>query len=261
MSKVRYAQDMRFATPLHTSRRRHALSSRTLTVSAALGWLTLGGIAVFAIVQLSGLNQGSLLGGFLMSLGRTSVAYVIALVASIVIALSITANPIVERILLPIFDVLQSFPSFALFPILVNSLQRSPELVILVVLALEIIWPILFSIIGGMKNRREELEEAATIFGARGWRRIWVFTLPELLPSIVTGSIVGWGEGWEVIIGAELLVSVHQGIGRYFGILGNSGQSTLLAAGIGVLMILLFLINKLIWLPLLHDVSAYETET
>ena len=251
---------MRYAANLHTTRRQHALSARALTAYAAIGWITGIGLAVFLIIHNSGIDQTSLVGGFLVTLSRTSVAYLVALASAVVLALLITANAWIERILLPIFDVLQSFPSFALFPILVHSLQRSPELVILVVLGLEIIWPILFSVIGGIKNRREDLEEAATIFGAKGWQRLWLFTLPELLPTIITGSIVGWGEGWEVIIGAELLVNVNAGIGHYFGILGNRNESGLLAAGIVVLMLLLFLINKLVWLPILHDASAYQTE-
>lgn len=251
---------MRYSARLRTSQRNHVLKSRELSGLAAVGWLTLSGLVIFAVIRLASLDQSSLLGGFLVSLGRTSVAYVIALIAALIIALAITVTPVVEAALLPIFDVLQSFPSFALFPILVHTLAGSPELVILVVLSLEIIWPILFSIIGGVKNRRQDLEEAATIFGARGWQRLWHFTLPELLPSIVTGSIVGWGEGWEVIIGAELLVTVRAGVGHYFGLLGNAGQSAQLGWAIFVLMVLLFAVNKLVWLPLLHDATEHQTD-
>jgi NitT/TauT family transport system permease protein len=129
------------------------------------------------------------------------------------------------------------------------------------VLIIAIIWPILFTIIGGIKNRREDLEEAATIFGAKGFKRLIYFTYPELSPSIVTGSIVGWGEAWEFIIGAELLVNARVGIGSYLGQLGNNKENLLLVFGILVLMILLFIINKLIWLPLLDKTTKYQSES
>lgn len=208
----------------------------------------------------SSLDIKQVISGFAVSLIRTTIAYLLAAVLAVAIALSITANKTLENLFLPIFDVLQSFPSFALFPVLVIALKNSPETVIISVLAIEIIWPILFSMIGSMKNRRRDLEEAATIFGARSWKRLIYFTLPQLSPSIITGSIVGWGSGWEFIIGAELLVKTKFGIGAYLGTLGNNQQNVALAFGIIILLMLLYVINKLIWLPLLIRSTLYSAE-
>lgn len=255
---------MRYSTQLHTSphhaRKRHVLQYGWVSTVIGLVLFGLAGIALTLVASNAKLNLNSLFVGFGLSFIRVTVAYVIALILSIILALLITANQKVESVLLPFFDVLQSFPSFALFPILVQALANQPEAIIILVLVITIIWPILFTIIGAMKNRREDLEEAATVFGAVGARRLVAFTMPSLLPSIVTGSIVGWGEGWEFIIGAELLVSVHAGIGHYLGQLGSSHQNGLLAIGIVVLMFLLFIINKLIWLPLLKEVTRYQSE-
>jgi ABC-type nitrate/sulfonate/bicarbonate transport system permease component len=211
-------------------------------------------------VNFTKLDKTALFLGFFASLSRITIAYLIALVISLVLALLITTKEKVENIFLPIFDVLQSFPSFALFPALIVAL-RSSEVIIISVLVITIIWPIMFSIISGIKNRREDLEEAATIFGAKGLKRIIHFTLPELAPSIVTGSIVGWGEGWEFIVGAELLVKTNIGIGNYLGFLGTTRQNTLLAFGILILLFLLFILNKLLWLPLLTKTTKYQSES
>ncbi len=252
---------MRFATGLRLSRRHHILKRDILSLS-----ITLGSFAVvLALLQLAfgigGLNSSKFLNGFMASFTRTSVAYVIALMLALTLALTITATAKLEAALLPIFDVLQSFPSFALFPVLVHALAHSPETVIILVLVITMVWPILFSIVTALKNRREDLEEAASLFGAKGTKRLTHFTLPELMPAIVGGSIIGWGEGWEFIIGAELLVSVKWGIGGYLGELGQAQQNGLLALGITFLMLLLFILNRLIWLPLLRKVTRYQTET
>lgn len=256
---------MRYSTQLHTSphhaRKRHILQYGWLTTIVGLLMFGVAGIILTLIASNANLNLNSLFGGFIVSLMRVSVAYVIALVLAILLALIITANARLEAILLPVFDVLQSFPSFALFPVLVQALKNQPEIIIIIVLVITIIWPILFTIIGAMKNRREDLEEAATVFGAVGAKRLSAFTMPSLLPSIVTGSIVGWGEGWEFIIGAELLVSVNVGIGHYLGDLGASHQNSLLAIGVVLLMFLLFIINKILWLPLLKEVTRYQSES
>jgi NitT/TauT family transport system permease protein len=162
--------------------------------------------------------------------------------------------------LLPILDVLQSFPSFVLFPILIIALKNSPNIIIVSVLVITIIWPIVFAIISGIKGKRTDLEEAATIFGATGAKRFFNFTLPVLFPSIVTGSLVGWGEGWEFIIGAELLVHTRIGVGQYLGDISSAGKTQLLLFGILLLLFLLFIINKLIWLPLLHRSTRFQAD-
>jgi len=255
---------MRYSTQLHTPRanhRRHALQYHVFSTVISLFLFAFTAIALLLIANVARLSATTLFGGFLISLTRVSVAYVISCVLAIAIALLITSNRSVEAFLLPIFDVLQSFPSFALFPFLVEALRDQPEVVIVGVLVVTMIWPILFTIIGGIKNRREDLEEAASIFGATGVKRLSAFTMPSLLPSIVTGSIVGWGEGWEFIIGAELLVNARFGIGSYLGVLGNSHQNSLLALGILILMFLLFVLNKAIWLPLLRQSTKYQSES
>jgi len=251
---------MRYSNQLHTAARKNALKNKKKSSLISVVWILLTFLVLATVVNFSELNPASLFGGFGVSLYRISVAYIIALVLSCVIALVVTANEKIENLFLPVLDVLQSFPSFALFPVMVASIHSS-ETIIITVLVIAIVWPILFTIIGGIKNRREDLEEAATIFGAVGIKRLIHFTLPELAPSIVTGSIVGWGEAWEFIIGAELLVNAKLGIGSYLGQLGNNQQNILLVFGILVLMVLLFTINKLIWLPLLDVTTKYQSES
>lgn len=247
---------------LRKSKRNHILKFGYKSALISWGWILLAIIIIGALILFSGirLSFGQIFTGFTASLVRTTVAYLIAGSIAVLIALFITSNKTVEDIFLPIFDVLQSFPSFALFPVLVVVLKNSPETVIILVLTITMIWPILFSIVSGIKNRRQDFEEAATIFGATGFKRLIHFTLPELWPSIVTGSIVGWGEGWEFIIGAELLVKVNFGIGTYLGALGKSQQNLALAAGIVILLILLFILNKALWLPLLNSSTKYSEE-
>lgn len=251
---------MHHSNILHFTKRNNILKNRIKSGLISCLWIVVFvGILSF-LINFSTLDRSQLLGGFLISLFRMAVSYVISATIAIIIALLITSNKFIENLFLPVLDVLQSFPSFALFPLFIVVFRNSSELVIITVLSITIIWPILFSIIGGVKNRRGDWEEAATIFGAKGLKRLVHFTIPQLLPSIVTGSIVGWGEGWEFIIGAELLVKTNHGIGYYLGLLGSGKENIALAFGIVVLLILLFIINRLIWLPLLSKATSYSSE-
>lgn len=250
---------MRYSALLHiikaskTYKRDLGIAEKVLIVGIAL-------LILFLLVIFSGLSYQSLFGGFLISFYRIFIAYIISLALALIIALITTANPKVENLLFPFLDAMQGFPSFALFPALLATFKSSETLIILL-LTIAIIWPILFSLISGIKNSRQDQEEAATIFGAKGWKRLVYFTLPSLQPYVVTGSIVGWGEGWEFIIAAELLVSAKLGVGSYLGSLGRSHENILFALAIAVFIVLLYIINKLIWLPLLNRVVKYQFES
>jgi len=251
---------MRYSHLLQKSRKQHILKYHFASGVISWVWIIVSFLLIGFLFSFSSLDLKQVLSGFVVSLVRTTISYLIAVILAVIIALAITANRWIEAILLPIFDVLQSFPSFALFPVLVVALKNSPEMIIILVLSVTMIWPILFSIIGGIKNRRQDFEDAAEIFGVHGWKRFLYLEIPELMPSIATGSIVGWGEGWEFIIGAELLVKTNIGIGTYLGFLGNNQENVALAFGIIILLMLLYIINRLIWLPLLTKVTSYSTE-
>ncbi len=122
------------------------------------------------------------------------------------------------------------------------------------------IWPILFNLIGGIKEQRHDQSDAAKIFGARGFKYFRHYRLPMLMPSLMTGSIVSWGEAWDTIVGAEIIAGVF-GAGSYLGHLSQSGKTSLLLLGIGIYLLLIFCINQLVWLPLLHHYTKYQTES
>lgn len=255
---------MRYTAQMHASRaphHKHVLQHGWLTSIIGLMAFGVAAVIILFVANMARLDSRDLFGGFLASLIRVSIAYAVAVLIATGLALLITANRIAETFLLPIFDVLQSFPSFALFPLFLVIFATQPEIIIILVLVITIVWPIMFTIISAIKSRREDLEEAATIFGANGPKRFTAFTIPTLLPSIITGSIIGWGEGWEFIIGAELLVNTNIGIGHYLGVLGESHQNTLLGLGILILMLLLFVINQVVWLPLLHRATRFSSES
>ena len=163
-----------------------------------------------------------------------------------------------ESIIIPILDALQSFPAFAIFPLLIIWFGRS-SIDVVIILILEMIWPMIFTILSGQKQIKKDVLEAAKIFGAKGLRSLFYVTLPLLFPAIITGSIVAWGEAWETIIAAEIIVNV-QGVGNYLSVAGQNNQINVLTIGILLLLFVLFILNKYIWLPLLNISTRYQEE-
>lgn len=241
---------MRYSYHLRaTSAQRH-----TLIILATLISILLIFILLFSV---EGLNIPNFLSNFSTSLIKIVLSYFIALAIALILALVTLKSKSIEKFALPLLDVLQSFPSFALLPLLLAYFGKS-FVTIIVILIIAMVWPILFSIIGGFKGQRQDLEDAATILGAKGAKRLIYYTLPSLTPPIVTGSIVAWGEAWETVIGAEIILG-SKGLGNFFSGLAAGEKGPLIIAVVG-LLILLFVLNKIIWLPLLDKVTKYQNE-
>ena len=190
-----------------------------------------------------------------LSLFRLVIAYFISLIIAVIIAVSVSSNKIGDS-LIPVFDLLQNLPSFALIPIFVLWLGYT-NIMTIVFAATSILWPILFYMLHALKTVARDEEDAAKIFGAKGLKKILFFSLPVAFPSIVTGSIVGFSIGWEAIIGVEI-IGLSSGIGPFLNVSsGTVGYDKTLILGISALLLVVFLINRLVWMPLLKKSQLY----
>lgn len=242
---------MRYVHNIRVTRKK----THTLKISLLI---TIFIICLIAILGFTSVNATSFFVGFTQSLIRVVIAYFISLILASILVVIISTSKKVETISLPILDLLQSFPSFALFPILLIWFGKT-SIVTILILVVSMIWPILFSLLSAQKQIRLDLVEAAKIFGARKRKFLRFVFFPLLFPSVITGSIVAWGEAWETIIAAEIIVGVS-GVGTYLAQSGESEQTNILVIGILMLMLLLFLLNKYIWLPLLDSSTKYQQE-
>ncbi len=188
---------------------------------------------------------------------RLVVAYVISLFLAIVLGITLSRGR-VGTVSLPVFDVLQSFPTFAMLPLAVHVFGPS-DMTVIFFLVVTVVWPMLFAIISSQKLIKTAWEEAATVYGATGIKRFTHFALPVAAPGIVTGSIVGLGEGWEAVVGAELIVGLKDhGLGGFFESGGTQGHVVFF--GVMALLLFIFVLNHIIWLPLLEKSHKMLTE-
>lgn len=218
----------------------------------------LGSLAAFLIflyfsIGIRNISAEQLYMGLGLSLYRLILAYLLSLVIALAVALSIGQSKIGD-LLIPVFDLLQNLPSFALIPLFVAVFGYTNTMVITFA-ASSILWPILFYVLHALKTARTDFNDAATIFGATGWKRGLYYLLPLSFSSAVIGSIVGFSIGWEAIIGVEI-IGLSSGIGVF---LNNSFAASrgLFTFGIFSLLLVVFVLNRLIWMPLLKKSQSY----
>ena len=203
---------------------------------------------LFVFSRVAHIESDTLFYDLFISLVRLIVSYIIAVCVGLFLALIFFRGKR-ALIALPFFDVLQSFPTFAALPLAVYFFGQSTFVVILF-LSINILWPILFSVLSALRMIKSDWEDAVTIVGLGGFAYIRHFLWPLSLPALVTGSVIGLGEGWEALIATEIIVNMKTGLGSFFQ--SHSSQTFVTVFGILGFLIIIFSINKLLWIPLME---------
>lgn len=223
----------------------------------AISVIALPFLFILLVLPLTNIDKTEFLGDLLISSLRLLAAFFFSVLLALVLAMGLSRGRKGE-FFLPVFDVLQSFPTFAMLPLVIHWFGAGTFTVV-IFLIVTMVWPMLFAIISSLKLVRGDWEEAATIFGAKGWRRVLYFALPLAYPGLVTGAIVGLGEGWEAVVGAEIIVGLQAGgLGSFFS--KNGSSESLVLFGVLALLLFIFSLNKLVWLPLLEKSHKLLTE-
>lgn len=200
---------------------------------------------------------------------RLLIAFVLAVLVAVPLAILTTSNALAEKILLPVFDILESVPILALFPVIIllfiqfNFLNGAAVFI----LFLAMLWNIVFTVVGGLKIIPRDIISAAHIFGLSGLSLIRRVILPAIVPQLVTGSILAIAQGWNLIIVAEVLHTYIPGgtsaqdlfgVGSILVNAAAHAQSTVFLTAVFVMIVLIGLLNFFVWQKLLHFAQRFR---
>ena len=236
-------------------------------------------VGIFLVLRFSGVFPSSVAGvslwgivhASLLTVGRLFIAYVFALVCAIPLALLATHSRLAQKILLPLFDILQSVPILAFFPILVVlflSIGFTDGAAIFI-LFITMLWSIVFALIGGVGLIPREITYAAEVFGIKGFSYFRRILLPSIIPQMVVGSILAIAQGWNIIIVAEVVrtylpasstVQNLYGIGSLLVSAAAQGNNNLFIAALGAAVFIIALVNFFIWQNLLRYAQRFKFE-
>lgn len=222
-----------------------------------------------ALINLNQLSTFDLFSASIASLYRLIIAYLLSLLVSIPLSLAITHSHRWEKFLLPFFDILQSIPVLAFFPVLVMVFIKLDyfEGAAIFVLFMAMLWNLVFSMIGGLKTIPQDILSAATVFRARGWRKLLYITLPAILPHIITGSLLAFAQGWNILIVAEVLHNYIpngkpsqdlSGLGSLLVNASYHGKNSVFLGALVIMIILIGLLNFFVWQKLLHIAERFK---
>jgi NitT/TauT family transport system permease protein len=242
-------------------------------ISAALG---LAGGALLALAAARGIARlaaspwparaAEIPLALLASTGRLLAAYALALAWTVPVAVWAGWRPRAARVVRPLAEIGASVPAIALFPLMVAVLVRhigvSVAAVLLVLTGMQ--WYLLFNGLAGVSAIPEDLREATRSLGLPWRMRLRKLVLPAAAPSLVTGSITGWGGGWNALIVSEQLSYAGVtysafGIGAILddATYRDGGDPLLLALCLAAMVAAIAVLNRLVW----RRLQAWAAET
>ncbi|MEK7075263.1 MAG: ABC transporter permease subunit [Patescibacteria group bacterium] len=140
----------------------------TLAIYLESGFKTIDLSKFFLIFKDVSITQLLLYSGYTFL--RLCAAYFVSLFLALLAVFVVTRHKKVENFLVPIFDILQSVPVLAFFPliIVVFAQLHLAELAAQLVLVIAMFWSILFGALGGLHLIPEEIFDAARVYNAKG---------------------------------------------------------------------------------------------
>ncbi|KKW23167.1 MAG: Binding-protein-dependent transport system inner membrane component [Candidatus Kaiserbacteria bacterium GW2011_GWB1_52_6] len=256
--------------PLSLSHRLYTIVLGPLLI-VALMYVIYSAYPVFAphsseVVSFSTMAQGAL-----YTLGRITVAYIFSLIFAVPLALLAISNKTLEALLLPVFDVMESIPILAVFPLVIVVFLQFNFLngAAIFILFLNMLWNIVFALVGGLKIIPKDIGYVAHVFGLRGFSYIRKLILPAVFPQLVTGSILAVADGWNIIIVAEALHSYMPGgtpaqdlfgIGSILVSAAANAQNGIFLTAVLIMVVMIAFINFFVWQKLLHYSQRFRFE-
>ena len=254
--------------PRARERRSPALSRRTVDLAWYVALAALGAWAAWGVVRYIGAEVGPRevlavvgLGG--LTLVRVLVLIMLASLVWVPVGILVGLNARLAQAVQPAAQFMAAFPNNLFFPIAVAAIVRfhlAPDIWLSPLMILGTQWYILFNVIAGASAFPNDLREAASSFGVKGfswWRKVM---LPGVFPYFVTGAITASGGAWNASTVAEIVswgdthLQAH-GLGAFIAESTSRGDFPRVVLGTAIMSLFVVGFNRALWRPLFDYAS------
>ncbi len=191
------------------------------------------------------------------SLGRLGTGYGFALLFGIGFGLVGGLFLFFREILKSAIIILQSIPSIAWVPLFLILMGFS-NMPIIVVIALAAFFPAALSVMNATESVLQTHVAAARVMGAGHWDMLRRVYLPAVMPALITGAQLAFGNAWRALISAEMLIGFGHGLGRSLAYFGETGDMLGVMANILTIAVLATLIDQVFLENIKRRVLRYQ---
>lgn len=191
---------------------------------------------------------------------RMLTAYVISVLIALVAGVTMARSKIVERVLLPILDVLQSIPILGFFPaalaVFVAALPPGigQEAAAIFLIVTSQVWNLIFGVYTSVKSLERSIFDMARVCGLGRAATFFYICVPASRNSLVANSLISWAGGWFFLTSSEVISMGEAeyklvGLGTYIMEAFERGDTLAFYAGVVTLLTIIMLTYILLWNP------------
>jgi len=195
-----------------------------------------------------------------LSLLRMFCAYILSLLVAIGVGVWMARSRVVESVLLPVLDVLQSIPILGFFPAALLILVRllpgglGRELAAVFLIFTSLVWNMIFGVYTSLKSLDPSIHDMARVYRLGPLARLFFVYVPACRESIIANSLVSWAGGWFFLTSAEVLSLGEEeyrlrGIGSFILDSFSKGDTLGFYAGVLTLLATILATYLLLWNP------------
>lgn len=130
-----------------------------------------------------------------------------------------------------LISLVQSVPPITWVPFLIILFDFGNVPVIIVV-ALATFFPMALAVLNGTEGVNRTHIELAQVMGASRWQVLAKVYTPEVMPAVITGAQVSFGNAYRNLIAAEMVSGASAGLGWWISYAGETADMAGVLAGI-----------------------------
>lgn len=155
--------------------------------------------------------------------------------------------------------ILQSIPSIAWVPLLLILMGfGSLPIIVVVAIAIAAFFPAALSVMNATESVQQVHVSAARVMGATRRDLLKRNYLPAVMPELITGAQLAFGNAWRALISAEMLVGFGKGLGRSLSYAGETADMVGVMTSILAIAIIAPVIDQLRLESLKRRVLRYK---
>jgi NitT/TauT family transport system permease protein len=203
---------------------------------------------------------------------RMALAMVASLAFSIVFAVLAVRYRALEKVLVPLLDILQSIPILGFLSITVTGFIAlfpgsllGVECAAIFAIFTSQAWNMAFSLYQSFKTVPAELTEAARVLQLSAWQRFWRLDMPFAMPSLLWNMMMSMSGGWFFVVASESISVSNQnirlpGIGSYIAVAIEAKDLGAIGLAVAAMLVGVLLYDQLLFRPLVAWADKFRFE-
>ena len=201
---------------------------------------------------------------------RMAIALFFSLLFTFFVAPLAAKNRFLEKIIIPLIDVLQSAPvlsflSFSVpgFMLLFPNSLLGPECAAIFVIFTSQAWNMVLSLYQSLKTLPKEFIEVSTVLRLSPWQRFWRIEVPFAVPGLLWNTMLSLSASWFFVVASEAISIANQeillpGIGSYIAVAISHANVKAVCYAIGAMFLVILIYDQLIFRPLMEWAGKFK---